>query len=76
MKLLSYTCKICDEEQTESWLKELGVTVFRKIEIDEHIPGLGYQTASYKFIFNVPDIDTEVFIKLKYKTGTFEDHSA
>ena len=70
MRIMSYTCISSIAQMKEKWLKEeVGVPIFRKIEIDPR--GVGPLT---QFVFCVEDEELEIILKLKYPPGTFRDH--
>ena len=74
MKIMSYTCGIWEADIKKKWLADIGVTVFRTIELDEQIPGLGIQPVTAVILFYVPDKEFETILKLTYPPGTFKEH--
>jgi hypothetical protein len=77
MKFMSYTCSLWELNIKKKWLTDdIGVTIFKVIELDEHIPGLGIQTVSAMIVFYIPDKEFETMLKLTYPPGTFEEHMA
>ena len=77
MKFMSYTCDLWQLAIKKKWLTDdLGVTIFKVVELDEHIPGLGIQTVNAMIIFYIPDREFETMLKLTYPPGTFEEHMA
>ena len=77
MKFMSYTCTLWEAKRKKEWLiEEVGVTVYKTIELDEHIVGLGIQTTEVMFVFYVADTEHETILKLTYPPGTFKEHMA
>ena len=59
----------------KKWLSnDLGVTIFKVVEIDEQINGLGIQALTAMIVFYVPDKEFETMLKLTYPPGTFREH--
>ena len=74
MRLYSVHCEFDKIEETKCWLESEGLTIFKVVDVDEIIPGLGMQVTHAQIIVVVPDEETESMLMLKYPYKVFERH--
>jgi hypothetical protein len=73
MKMMSTRADFDDVENVKRSLVEAGAIIFKVVDCDEIIPGLGLQASHSQIIFCIMEETATVF-KLKYPPGTFEEH--
>lgn len=73
MKMLSTRVNFDDVENVKRSLVDAGAIIFKVIEKEEIIPGLGLQPAHSQIIFCIME-ETATMFKLKYPAGTFQEH--
>jgi len=73
MKMMSTRVNFEDVDHVKQTLVDAGAIIFRVIEKDEIIPGLGLQPTHSQIIFCIME-ETATMFKLKYPAGTFQEH--
>lgn len=73
MKMLSTRVNFDDVENVKRSLVESGAIIFKVVEKEEIIPGLGLQPDHCQIIFCIME-ETATMFKLKYPAGTFQEH--
>lgn len=76
MKILCITCKEGNEKKNRALLQSHGLSVYKIIqimELDRQTNSLN-KTGWIRILFTIMDEETEMLLKLKYPSGTFEEN--
>jgi len=73
MKMMSTKVDFDDVENVKRSLVAEGAIIYKIIDRDEIIPGLGLQPSQSQIIFCIME-ETATMFKLKYPPGTFQEH--
>lgn len=74
MRMLSMICELSEVENTKALIIAEGMIIYKVMDLDEIIPGLGLQTTKSTIIFCVMDESIITLLKLKYPYDTFREY--
>jgi hypothetical protein len=75
MRLLSVECNLWEAKEATQWLDREGITIFKTVDTNNILSGLGLQITHVKIIVCVMTGEEELMLKLKYPFGSFENHT-